>query len=141
MSRLADGRRGLKRGVPEMESIIIIGIIVLIIILRSPTAKGKIGESSASYKLNRLGEGYVVLNNIVISSYGQKTTQIDHIVVSIYGIFVIETKNYKGWIYGSEYKEYWLQTFPKRKYEFYNPIKQNELHVRALRKIVGDRIE
>ena len=61
-----------------------------------------------------------------------KTSQIDHVVVSNYGIFVIETKNYKGWILGNEYDDYWTQIIFKRKEKLRNPIKQNFGHIRAL---------
>ena len=61
-----------------------------------------------------------------------KSVQIDHIVVSPYGVFVIETKNYRGWILGGENSEYWHHVFYKSKYLFYNPIKQNKSHVKFL---------
>lgn len=65
-----------------------------------------------------------------------RSTQIDHIVVSPYGVFVIETKGYKGWILGGENSEYWTQVLYKNKYKLYNPIKQNEGHVRFLRQLL-----
>lgn len=66
---------------------------------------GKMGEFEVSAILATLsGNDYIVINNITLpSKFG--TTQIDHIVVSIYGIFVIETKNYTGLIYGGENAE------------------------------------
>jgi hypothetical protein len=64
------------------------------------------------------------------TEYG--TTQIDHIVVSVYGIFVIETKNYKGWITGNEYADQWTKNMYGKKYRFRNPLKQNYAHVKAL---------
>ena len=64
---------------------------------------------------------------------GRGTTQLDHAVVSPFGIFVIETKNYAGWIYGSEHQAQWTQTLGwGRKYRFQNPIRQNHLHIKAL---------
>lgn len=60
------------------------------------------------------------------------TTQIDHIVVSIHGIFVIETKNYKGWIYGNSNNEYWTQNIYGNKYSLYNPLLQNKNHIKSL---------
>jgi len=54
-------------------------------------------------------------------------------VVSNYGIFVIETKNYKGWIIGNEFDDYWTQVIFKRKEKLYNPIKQNYGHIQALK--------
>jgi len=60
--------------------------------------------------LKRLpGKDFKVFNDVLLSTrYG--STQIDHIVISIYGIFVIETKNYRGWIHGNEKSEYWTQS-------------------------------
>jgi restriction system protein len=64
---------------------------------------------------------------------GDGLTQVDHVVVSPFGIFVIETKNYTGWIYGSEHQAKWTQTFGSGgKCSFQNPIWQNKLHLRAL---------
>jgi restriction system protein len=63
---------------------------------------------------------------------GQGTTQLDHVVVSPFGIFVIETKNYKGWIFGSEKQPQWTQQIYRKKSRFQNPLHQNKLHVRAL---------
>jgi hypothetical protein len=74
--------------------------IILAIILRiyGPTIKGYFGEKSVSFFLSRLDPGkYKVINNIMLKIDG-RTSQIDHVVVSNYGIFVIETKNYNGWI-------------------------------------------
>lgn len=80
---------------------------------------------------------YRVLNNVTIPT-PKGSSQIDHLVVSVYGIFVIETKNYNGWIYGGEYAEYWIQNIYGKKYQFYNPILQNGGHVRALRRVLKD---
>jgi hypothetical protein len=52
------------------------------------------------------------------------------------GIYVFESKNYSGWIFGSENNQYWTQTFPnKHKEKFYNPIAQNKIHINALKYI------
>lgn len=90
-----------------------------------PKIKGYFGEKSVAFFLSKLDDTkYKVINNIMLQ-VGNKTTQIDHVVVSNYGIFVIETKNYKGWITGNEFDEYWKQTIYKRKEKLHNPIKQN----------------
>jgi restriction system protein len=68
---------------------------------------------------------------------GQGTTQIDHVVVSPFGIFVIETKNYKGWIFGSEKQRQWTQQIYRAKHRFQNPLHQNYLHIRALAQFLG----
>lgn len=95
--------------------------------------KGAIGEKATSSILYFLDKSnYKVINNIVLEAAG-KTTQIDHIVISDFGVFVIETKNYKGWILGGENSEYWTQVIYKRKEKLYNPIRQNLGHIRALK--------
>lgn len=75
------------------------------------------------------GKVYRQLNNITLELPDGTTTQIDHLVVSIFGIFVIETKNMSGWIYGGERDSHWTQCFPNgKKFRFQNPIKQNYRH-------------
>lgn len=61
------------------------------------------------------------------------TTQIDHILVSRFGIFVIETKDYKGWIFGTANQAHWTQVLFRRKHRFQNPLFQNYKHVLAVR--------
>lgn len=60
------------------------------------------------------------------------TTQIDHIVFSEKGIFVIETKSHKGWIFGSEKDRNWTQVIRRMKYTFHNPIIQNNNHIKHI---------
>jgi hypothetical protein len=69
---------------------------------------------------------------------GSGTTQIDHVVISNYGIFVIETKNYQGWILGNEFDDYWTQVIFKRKEKLHNPIKQNYGHIQALKEAINE---
>ena len=98
-----------------------------------PSIKGKWGEVKVAGILSLLPDNeYKVLHDIVIQSNGY-TSQIDHIVVSVYGIFVIETKNYKGWITGFENSKQWTQNVYGNKYSLYNPIKQNKSHILALK--------
>ena len=98
--------------------------------------KGRIGELLVKYKLNKLSkEEYRVLNNIMIE-VDDKTYQIDHIVISKYGIFVIETKSFRGFIIGVEGCDKWMQFVGKKAYEFPNPIQQNYWHIHALKKLL-----
>ena len=69
------------------------------------------------------------------------TTQIDHIVVSKYGIFVIETKNMKGWILGGANKKHWTQKIYKHTSKFQNPLHQNYKHVKTLEACLNSRKE
>ena len=97
---------------------------------------GEFGERQIALILNSLPQEYYhTFNNIYLYRNGM-TNQIDHVVISPYGIFVIETKNFKGWIYGSDNSEYWTENMYGKKYEFYNPIKQNYSHIRALQQLL-----
>lgn len=70
------------------------------------------------------------------------TTQIDHIAINQNGVFVIETKNYSGIIYGNDNQREWVQVFNygREKNRFYSPVKQNAGHVHSVRKLIGDSI-
>lgn len=78
---------------------------------------------------------YHLLNNVTIP-FQDGTTQIDHILVSTKGIFVIETKNYSGWIFGDEKSKQWMQVLYRVKSRFQNPIHQNFLHVKAVQQLL-----
>ena len=115
----------------------IIGFVLLIVLaifikLKMPEWKGKYSEKLVNDKLLELPNEYIVFHNLLFESNG-RSTQIDHLVISPYGVFVIETKGYKGWILGGEYSECWTQVIYKSKQQFYNPVRQNEGHVRFLR--------
>ena len=79
----------------------------------------------------KLGKEYIRFHDIIVPTQGS-TTQIDHILLSRYGIFVIETKNINGWIFGSEKSKYWTQNLYGKKSKFQNPLHQNYLHTKAL---------
>jgi hypothetical protein len=103
-----------------------------------PKIKGAVGESIAARRLSKLDpKEYRVINDVLVTSHGH-SSQIDHIVVSRFGIFVIETKHYKGWIHGGENSEYWTQSIYSDKFKFRNPIKQNAGHIRAVRNILRE---
>ena len=78
---------------------------------------------------------YHLLNNLTVP-FQEGTTQIDHILVSTKGIFVIETKNYSGWIFGDENSKQWMQILYKVRSRFQNPIHQNFLHVKVIEQIL-----
>lgn len=106
--------------------------LVIFIRLKMPMWKGKYSEKLVYNKISELSDEYFIFNDLLFESNG-RSTQIDHIVISPYGVFVVETKGYKGWILGGENSEYWTQVIYKSRHQFYNPIKQNEGHVRFLR--------
>ena len=69
---------------------------------------------------------YYLFNNVILPCSNTKTTQIDHVVVSEYGIFVIESKDYGGWIFGNRDRSKWTQSMKTgNKYQFQNPLHQN----------------
>jgi len=113
-------------------------LINLILKYLKPKIKGKLGEAKVSFILKRLSSRkYKVINNVIIGNKSG-SSQIDHILVSRYGIFVIETKNYKGWIFGHESAYDWTQTLYKKKYKFRNPIMQNWGHINSLKFVLSE---
>jgi hypothetical protein len=116
--------------------ILFIALIIIFIALKvlQPKIKGFIGEYKVSTKLSFLSGEYHVFDNVYLENNGF-STQIDHVIISPYGIFVIETKNYTGMIVGTTESEYWTKVQYKKKYKFYNPIKQNRSHVIALKRL------
>ena len=94
--------------------------------------EGWLGEKCISTSLLMgLNRDYLRYNNIIITGE-DGTTQIDHIVLSTKGIFVIETKNYHGWIFGTQDDHTWQAKHPLRTYTFQNPLRQNYRHIKAL---------
>jgi restriction system protein len=111
-----------------------------------------LGYSIRSYKIYRFqnrGEELVrksiinqlpssawhLLNNVTLK-VGDGTTQIDHILVSRYGVFVIETKHYTGWIFGDAKSKQWNQVIYGTKHRFQNPLHQNYKHLKAVQELL-----
>lgn len=89
--------------------------------------------------------GCKFLFNLYIPRDNGKTSEIDVVMFHPKGLFVIESKNYSGWIFGNENNKQWTQTLPvgrrrSHKERFYNPIMQNATHIRAIRKYIDDTI-
>lgn len=122
----------------------IIGILLayLLYYVKTPKAKGMIGESKL---LRVLGSSDESIGKYVIYDYrfkvNDKSIQIDCILVCTKGIIVIECKNYSGMIFGSKLEHNWTQTlkYGKVKNKFYNPIKQNASHCYNLKSIVKNK--
>ena len=111
---------------------------VLILILRSAWFKGKLGEFKVNFGVRLLLDRgvYRLIKNLTLP-VGDGTTQIDQLVISPYGIFVIETKNMKGWIFGSPNQAQWTQQIYRYKQKFQNPLRQNYKHVAAVRELLS----
>lgn len=95
------------------------------------------GEALVSQKLraNFYGPDFHLLNHITLK-LKDGTTQIDHILVSRFGVFVIETKDYNGWIFANAKHATWTQVLFQVKFKFQNPIFQNMRHVRAVQELL-----
>lgn len=102
---------------------------------KSPESKGESGENAVSKILGDTidGEKYVI-NDLLFETEPGKSCQIDHILINQRGIWVIETKNYAGKIYGQDNQREWIQTmaYGHEKNKFYNPVKQNSTHIYQL---------
>lgn len=100
--------------------------------------KGWIGEaqSTLAKKIFLDSKIYIDLNNVTIP-IPNGTTQIDHVIVSRYGLFVVESKNKDGWIFGDEASPQWTQSIFGKKYRFQNPLHQNYRHTKALSEFLG----
>lgn len=99
--------------------------------------KGNYGEYSSYGKLAKLPGYHKALFNLYIPKGKDRTTEIDLVFLHETGVYVVESKNYSGWIFGDDNSQKWMQTFPNgHKQSFYNPIKQNKGHIRALQSIL-----
>ena len=111
----------------------LIPLAILAWLAKSAWFKGVIGEAlvnlSAKFLLNK--EEYHLVKNVTLPT-DDGTTQIDHIIVSKYGIFVVETKNMKGWIFGKPNQRMWTQKIYKSSHKFQNPLHQNYKHTKTL---------
>jgi hypothetical protein len=84
---------------------------------------------------NFLAPDFHLLNHITLR-LADGTTQIDHILVSRFGVFVIETKDYQGWIFGAPKQANWTQVLYGGNFKFQNPILQNARHLRSVRELL-----
>jgi hypothetical protein len=119
-------------------------VLYILVALSVGFALGRYRASRASEYQNR---GEVLVSRAVRRNFGSPdyhlmnhvtlqlkdgTTQVDHILISRFGVFVIETKDYKGWIFANAKHRNWTQVLFRSKFRFQNPILQNMRHVRAV---------
>lgn len=116
---------------------IIIFILLILVTVFYKKIRGFMGEFWVKQELKKLPKDkYIILNDIMIKS-SKGSHQIDHIIISKYGIFVVEMKNYYGLITGEEHQNKWTQHLGKNKYYFNNPIHQNYGHIKALEELLN----
>ena len=117
--------------------VILFFIVVIIVAIFNKQIIGCFGEHWTKQALKKLPKNeYKILNDVFIEINGI-THQIDHVVVSSYGIFSIETKQYNGFITGNKYDKNWIRHAGKNKYYYTNPIRQNYGHVKALSELLN----
>lgn len=123
-----------------------LSIIAILTVLKLPVVKGLIGEAIirrliGKNTISQKNPKYVI-NNLVLETAPGKTSQIDHVIINPNGVFVIETKNYSGRIYGNESQLNWTQVlnYGRIKNHFYSPVRQNQTHVYAIRSILKQDI-
>lgn len=97
------------------------------------SGEAKIRQSLVNYCVDKDAH---ILSNITLRLEDGSTTQIDHILVSTKGIFVIEAKNYKGMIIADTRSKFWTQVVRNQEYNFQNPIFQNYKHVLAVQNLL-----
>ena len=105
----------------------------------SPEEKGLIGERRLRQMLLEQLDPiqYRVLYDIMLPAEDDTTTQVDFIVVSQWGVFVIEAKNFDGWIFGNPFHKKWTTVRFKKKASFQNPLRQNYKHIATLAECLG----
>lgn len=96
-------------------------------------AKGILGEQKVIDEISKLPVAdYHLINDVTLPLAIRGTTQIDHILVSKFGVFVIETKNYSGVIHGNSKDKTWTQVVNGHRYKMLNPLYQNVTHVKKV---------
>lgn len=125
-------------------SLLLFLFVVFLVWIKANESKwiGSIGEYRVQKEIEKLEKfspgKFKVFHDLYIPKKDGSSSQIDHILLSEQGLFVIETKNYSGWIFGDESSKYWTQVIYKRKEKFLNPIWQNKGHIKALKGWLGE---
>ena len=130
----------------EFMGMLLILAVAVFIFIKTPTFKGIIGEFIIKLIIGETsevpGQEKYVIHDLLLRTDGDNTTQIDHIVINSSGIYVIETKNYKGRIYGDDYQKQWTQVlnYGKVKYPIYSPVRQNYKHVCVIKQFFPEYV-
>jgi hypothetical protein len=108
-----------------------VGLGIGLVVGRFLLVQSNRGEAMVANTLSGLRCPHVLLNNVTLPTE-RGTTQIDHILVTENGLFIIETKHYRGWILGRPGDDYWTQVIYRKKSRFRNPLRQNYGHVKTV---------
>lgn len=117
---------------------IVIGLAIVVRLIFGGKSKGEAGESYVKKAIDRKlpSKAYRSIHDLTLPTK-RGTAQIDHVVISPHGVFVIETKNLTGWIFGSAGQRNWTQTIYGEKFQIQNPLRQNFGHMKAIQAILG----
>lgn len=118
--------------------LLILSTIILWVLIKLFSKKivGMAGEHWVKKELKKLSKDYLIINDVMLI-VNNKSFQIDHLVISKYGIFVIETKQYNGYLIGNDYDKKWIFKSGKRIYYINNPIHQNYGHIECLKEVLN----
>jgi len=125
-------------GFVVVEVVVVVTVLVLLKFFR-PQMIGRLGECIlAIYLRHKLDPKiYRVIDNVILPTDDEMTTQIDHVIVSRYGVFVVETKTYDGSIYGRAEEPRWTHVRFRKKSGFQNPLRQNYRHMATIAELTG----
>ncbi|WEG16706.1 nuclease-related domain-containing protein [Alkalihalophilus pseudofirmus] len=100
--------------------------------------KGELGEYKIDIQLDQLPKDCRFLSDLLVENPKAKSgySQVDHVVITPYGMIVIETKNYQGTIYGGKGRKTWLVN---GKFKMMNPFIQNYGHIQALKTTIDKK--
>lgn len=117
---------------------VLLTVLVGLLLLAGVWTKGRSGEFRVNAGLRLLlgRKSYYLMKNVTLP-IGDGTTQIDQLIVSQFGVFVVETKNMTGWIFGQADQPQWTQVIYHHRQKFQNPLRQNYKHVKSVQQILG----
>lgn len=115
---------------------LLIFMIVVFFIIKSVIKTYNNAQSNSAILAKLDSARYKVINNLILNVNGE-VFQIHYAIVSNYGIFVLETRSYNGWITGGENEEYWTQILYSQREKLDNPILKNEKYIQALKNLPG----
>ena len=108
-----------------------VGLIIGVVLGRQFLLNRNLGEAMVANRLANLNGLHALINNVTLPTE-DGTTQIDHILVTEAGLFIIETKHYSGWILGNPRDNFWTQVIYRKKSRFRNPLLQNYGHIKTV---------
>ena len=108
---------------------------------RKKLFKGNMCELEICKKLNQLPFYKKVISNLYVPCTDNKTTEVDILLITNKGVFVIESKAFNGLIYGNTNVKYWKLIYNNiQRYSFFNPVWQNKLHINSISKLLNINI-